>query len=99
MAHLGNGRQKRFVMGMVSTVAAGVALGALAFGGTANATPFDGNAQAAKPTVVLEHGAFADPDAAVACRDRKAAMATGWVSWASAAAGAMSGITRRTIRI
>lgn len=53
--------RKRLLTGVVSTVAAGVALGAFALSGTASgatsAAKADGHV---KPTIVLEHGAFAD---------------------------------------
>ncbi|MEV5348539.1 alpha/beta fold hydrolase [Streptomyces achromogenes] len=57
------GVRKRVVAGVVSTLTAGLALGAFAFSGTADgatgveATP---GGPRVKPTVVLEHGAFAD---------------------------------------
>ncbi|GGN91297.1 alpha/beta hydrolase [Streptomyces albiflavescens] len=58
------GGRKRLVTGVVSTVTAGLAFGAFALSGTANgATETAGAADAgrhAKPTIVLEHGAFAD---------------------------------------
>ena len=58
------GGRKQLVMGAVATVTAGLALGAFALSGTANgATGTAATAGAdkhAKPTIVLEHGAFAD---------------------------------------
>ncbi|WP_053846300.1 alpha/beta fold hydrolase [Streptomyces sp. NRRL B-24085] len=58
------GGRKRLVTGAVATATAGLALGAFALTGTANgATESAGAAGAgkhAKPTVILEHGAFAD---------------------------------------
>ncbi|MFB9465497.1 alpha/beta fold hydrolase [Streptomyces cinereospinus] len=55
------GGRKRLVTAGVSTLTAGLALGAFALSGTASSAP--GSAEAgrhAKPTIVLEHGAFAD---------------------------------------
>jgi pimeloyl-ACP methyl ester carboxylesterase len=60
------GGRKRLMTGAVATATAGLALGAFALSGTANGAT--ANAEAAntsagkhsKPTVVLEHGAFAD---------------------------------------
>lgn len=63
MVRIKGGRERR-VLGVVSTVTAGLAVGAFALSGTANGAA--GTAEAAgtdrhaKPTVVLEHGAFAD---------------------------------------
>ncbi|MFI6561211.1 alpha/beta fold hydrolase [Streptomyces sp. NPDC050534] len=58
------GGRKQLVTGVVSTVTAGLALGAFALSGTADgATKTAGAADTgsrAKPTIVLEHGAFAD---------------------------------------
>ncbi|MFI6662014.1 alpha/beta fold hydrolase [Streptomyces sp. NPDC050523] len=58
------GGRKRLVTGVVSSVTAGLALGAFALSGTADgATKIAGAADTgshAKPTIVLEHGAFAD---------------------------------------
>ncbi|MFG2134599.1 alpha/beta fold hydrolase [Streptomyces sp. NPDC048751] len=58
------GGRKRLVTGVVSTVTAGLAVGAFALGGTANGAAdtaeATGTDRHAKPTVVLEHGAFAD---------------------------------------
>ncbi|WP_405475819.1 alpha/beta fold hydrolase [Streptomyces sp. NBC_00009] len=57
------GGRKQLVTGAVATVTAGLALGAFAFGGTANSATETADADAdrnAKPTIVLEHGAFAD---------------------------------------
>ncbi|MGW0812842.1 alpha/beta fold hydrolase [Streptomyces viridiviolaceus] len=55
------GGRKRLVTGVVSTLTAGLALGAFALSGTANSAPETVEAgRHAKPTIVLEHGAFAD---------------------------------------
>jgi len=55
------GGRKRVVTGVVSTLTAGLALGAFALSGTANgATSTPEAGKHAKPTIVLEHGAFAD---------------------------------------
>ncbi|MEW2290672.1 alpha/beta hydrolase [Streptomyces sp. NPDC047841] len=58
------GGRKRVVTGAVSTLTAGLALGAFALSGTANGatkTAEDAGAgRHVKPTIVLEHGAFAD---------------------------------------
>ncbi|MEU6553243.1 alpha/beta hydrolase [Streptomyces sp. NPDC046915] len=55
------GGRKRLVTGVVSTLTAGLALGAFALGGTANgASEAAAAGRHAKPTIVLEHGAFAD---------------------------------------
>ncbi|MGW5606457.1 alpha/beta fold hydrolase [Streptomyces sp. NPDC003753] len=58
------GGRKRVVTGVVSALTAGLALGAFALSGTANGaakTPEAAEAgRHAKPTIVLEHGAFAD---------------------------------------
>ncbi|MFB7505899.1 MULTISPECIES: alpha/beta fold hydrolase [Streptomyces] len=55
------GGRKRVVTGVVSTLTAGLALGAFALSGTANGAPNTTEAgRHAKPTIVLEHGAFAD---------------------------------------
>ncbi|MGW5658818.1 alpha/beta fold hydrolase [Streptomyces sp. NPDC003758] len=58
------GGRKRVVTGVVSVLTAGLALGAFALSGTANGatkTPeAAGAGRHAKPTIVLEHGAFAD---------------------------------------
>ncbi|MFJ8361965.1 alpha/beta fold hydrolase [Streptomyces sp. NPDC093984] len=58
------GGRKRVVTGVVSTLTAGLALGAFALSGTANGATKTSEAAAAgryaKPTIVLEHGAFAD---------------------------------------
>lgn len=55
------GGRKQLAMGAVATVTAGLALGAFALSGTANgATETAKPADTAKPTIVLEHGAFAD---------------------------------------
>ncbi|MFD6534592.1 alpha/beta fold hydrolase [Streptomyces sp. NPDC060184] len=55
------GGRKRLVTGVVSTLTAGLALGAFALSGTASgaANPTAGG-HSVKPTIVLEHGAFAD---------------------------------------
>ncbi|MFF5139282.1 alpha/beta fold hydrolase [Streptomyces sp. NPDC013157] len=55
------GGRKRLVTGAVATVTAGLALGAFAVSGTASGATNSarGNSHA-KPTIVLEHGAFAD---------------------------------------
>ncbi|WP_208611867.1 alpha/beta fold hydrolase [Streptomyces pseudovenezuelae] len=58
------GGRKRLMTGAIATATAGLALGAFALSGTANGAT--GTAEAAgvtkhaKPTVILEHGAFAD---------------------------------------
>ncbi|MFI0901155.1 alpha/beta fold hydrolase [Streptomyces sp. NPDC020983] len=55
------GGRKRVVTVAAATLTAGLALGAFALGGTANgATGNAARAGHAKPTIVLEHGAFAD---------------------------------------
>ncbi|MER6082289.1 alpha/beta hydrolase [Streptomyces sp. NPDC001833] len=59
------GGRKRLVTGAVATVTAGLALGAFAFSGTADGASETAGAAAGvgghtKPTIVLEHGAFAD---------------------------------------
>ncbi|RVU27651.1 alpha/beta hydrolase [Streptomyces antnestii] len=58
------GGRKRLVTGAVATATAGLALGAFALSGTANGAPKTAEAadagRHAKPTIVLEHGAFAD---------------------------------------
>jgi pimeloyl-ACP methyl ester carboxylesterase len=55
------GGRKRLVTGVVATATAGLALGAFALSGTANgATEAAGAAKRVKPTIILEHGAFAD---------------------------------------
>lgn len=55
------GGRKRVVTGVVSALTAGLALGAFTLGGTAEGTAGTGEAGARpRPTVVLEHGAFAD---------------------------------------
>ncbi|MEU1268551.1 alpha/beta hydrolase [Streptomyces sp. NPDC005799] len=60
MVSIKDGR-KRLVTGVVSTLTAGLALGAFALSGTASgATNTAEAARHTKPTVVLEHGAFAD---------------------------------------
>ncbi|MER7930712.1 alpha/beta hydrolase [Streptomyces sp. NPDC096057] len=60
MVSIKDGR-KRLVTGVVSTLTAGLALGAFALSGTASgATNSAESAKHTKPTIVLEHGAFAD---------------------------------------
>ncbi|MEW2489902.1 alpha/beta hydrolase [Streptomyces sp. NPDC048411] len=58
------GGRKQLVTGVVSTVTAGLALGAFALSGTASGAAKTAEAAGAdrhtKPTIVLEHGAFAD---------------------------------------
>ncbi|MGI5516250.1 alpha/beta fold hydrolase [Streptomyces sp. CA-106131] len=58
------GGRKRLVTGVVSTVTVGLAFGAIAFSGPANGATRTAEAADtgihAKPTIVLEHGAFAD---------------------------------------
>ncbi|MEU6290912.1 alpha/beta hydrolase [Streptomyces sp. NPDC046988] len=55
------GGRKRAVTGVVSALTAGLAIGAFALSGTANGAPATvDSARHTKPTVVLEHGAFAD---------------------------------------
>ncbi|MET7518769.1 alpha/beta hydrolase [Streptomyces sp. NPDC005480] len=58
------GGHKRLTTGAVAVAAAGLALGAFALSGTANgataAAKATDDGRHAKPTVVLEHGAFAD---------------------------------------
>ncbi|MEU0408448.1 alpha/beta hydrolase [Streptomyces griseorubiginosus] len=55
------GGRKRVVTGVVSALTAGLALGAFTLGGTAEGTAGAGEAgPRPRPTVVLEHGAFAD---------------------------------------
>ncbi|MEV4329121.1 alpha/beta hydrolase [Streptomyces sp. NPDC049597] len=55
------GGRKRLVTGAASAVTAGLAFGAFALSGTANgAAEAAEAARHAKPTIVLEHGAFAD---------------------------------------
>ncbi|MFF4355080.1 alpha/beta fold hydrolase [Streptomyces sp. NPDC001530] len=58
------GGRKQLAMGAVSTVTAGLALGAFALSGTADGATRTAEAadagRPAKPTIVLEHGAFAD---------------------------------------
>ncbi|WBP86262.1 alpha/beta fold hydrolase [Kitasatospora cathayae] len=61
MSSIENGRKRRFITGMAAAVGATVAIGALAFTGTADAASDSAAAdRGPKPTVVLEHGAFAD---------------------------------------
>ncbi|MBX7553959.1 alpha/beta hydrolase [Streptomyces sp. NPDC004232] len=63
MVSIRSGR-KRVVTGVVSTLTAGLALGAFALSGAANGATETAEAAGAgrhaKPTIVLEHGAFAD---------------------------------------
>ncbi|MFD7409923.1 alpha/beta fold hydrolase [Streptomyces sp. NPDC059866] len=58
------GGRKRLVTGAVATATAGLAFGAFALSGTANGAAKTAEAadtgRHAKPTIVLEHGAFAD---------------------------------------
>jgi len=58
------GGRKQLAMGAVATVTAGLALGAFALSGTANGATETAKAadtaEHARPTIVLEHGAFAD---------------------------------------
>ncbi|MFF4783701.1 alpha/beta fold hydrolase [Streptomyces griseorubiginosus] len=58
------GGHKRLVTGVIATATAGLALGAFALSGTANGATESAEAAGAgkhaKPTVILEHGAFAD---------------------------------------
>ncbi|MFF4031113.1 alpha/beta fold hydrolase [Streptomyces sviceus] len=58
------GGRKRLLTGAVATAAAGLALGAFVLSGTANGASETadaaGRAKHAKPTIILEHGAFAD---------------------------------------
>ncbi|GEC02767.1 alpha/beta hydrolase [Streptomyces spinoverrucosus] len=58
------GGRKRLVTGAVAATTAGLALGAFALSGTANGAAETaaaaGTGKHAKPTVILEHGAFAD---------------------------------------
>ncbi|MFD5408207.1 alpha/beta fold hydrolase [Streptomyces griseorubiginosus] len=58
------GGRRRLMTGAVATATAGLALGAFALSGTANgatkSTEVAGAGKHAKPTVILEHGAFAD---------------------------------------
>jgi pimeloyl-ACP methyl ester carboxylesterase len=58
------GGRKRLLTGVLSTVAAGAALGTFALSGTADGAPRAAEATDAgrhpEPTIVLEHGAFAD---------------------------------------
>ncbi|TCR16879.1 pimeloyl-ACP methyl ester carboxylesterase [Streptomyces sp. BK205] len=58
------GGHKRLMTGVITTATAGLALGAFALSGTANGATESAEAAGAgkhaKPTVILEHGAFAD---------------------------------------
>ncbi|GAA1225282.1 alpha/beta hydrolase [Kitasatospora nipponensis] len=61
MSGIENGRRRRFVTGTAAAVATLAAIGALAVTGTADAATGTASAdRGPKPTVVLEHGAFAD---------------------------------------
>ncbi|WP_181799201.1 alpha/beta fold hydrolase [Kitasatospora acidiphila] len=61
MLSIENGRKRRFVAGMAAAVGTTVAIGAFAFTATADAATDPAAAdRGPKPTVVLEHGAFAD---------------------------------------
>ncbi|MFC8447912.1 alpha/beta fold hydrolase [Kitasatospora sp. NPDC057223] len=60
MAGNRNRRKRWFTTAVVPAVAAGVVLGSVAIGGSANATTPTVTVERAKPTIVLEHGAFAD---------------------------------------
>ncbi|MEV5607460.1 alpha/beta hydrolase [Streptomyces sp. NPDC052225] len=57
-----HGGRKRVATGVAAAVVAGLGLGAFALSGTASAenTQVEGAARGPKPTIVLEHGAFAD---------------------------------------
>ena len=59
MVSIQSGRKRRFIAGGAAAVGAAAAIGAFAFAGTANAAG-DNADRFAKPTIVLEHGAFAD---------------------------------------
>ncbi|MEV5974759.1 alpha/beta hydrolase [Streptomyces sp. NPDC051921] len=58
MANINGGRKRR-TTGAVAAVTAGLALGATALGGTADGAPHQAGGHV-RPTIVLEHGAFAD---------------------------------------
>ncbi|GGV42760.1 alpha/beta hydrolase [Kitasatospora herbaricolor] len=60
MAGSNNWRKRWFPTVVVPMVAAGAVLGSVVVGGPANATTPTVTAERARPTVVLEHGAFAD---------------------------------------
>ncbi|NUR59088.1 MAG: alpha/beta hydrolase [Catenulispora sp.] len=63
MVGIESSRKRRFIAGGAAAVGAAAAIGAFAFTGTANAGTANAGAGAdrfAKPTIVLEHGAFAD---------------------------------------
>lgn len=61
MFSIENGRKRRFIAGVAAAVGAAAAIGAFAVAGTANAAPQASAAdRVSKPTIVLEHGAFAD---------------------------------------
>ncbi|WP_051969763.1 alpha/beta fold hydrolase [Kitasatospora azatica] len=61
MSNIENGRKRRFIAATAAAVGTTVAIGALALTGTADAATTPAAAdRGAKPTVVLEHGAFAD---------------------------------------
>ena len=53
-------RKRRYIAGAAAVAGAAVAVGAMAFTGVANAATADSANHFVKPTVVLEHGAFAD---------------------------------------
>jgi pimeloyl-ACP methyl ester carboxylesterase len=59
MVSIESGRKRRFIAGGAAAVGAAAAFGAFALAGTANAAG-DNADRLAKPTIVLEHGAFAD---------------------------------------
>ncbi|SEG92025.1 Pimeloyl-ACP methyl ester carboxylesterase [Actinacidiphila yanglinensis] len=61
MISIRGARRNRFVVGAVAAAAAAAALGTFAATGSASASPRTPSAAGgAKPTIVLEHGAFAD---------------------------------------
>ena len=53
-------RKRRYIAGAAAVAGAAVTVGAVAFTGVANAAAADSANHFVKPTVVLEHGAFAD---------------------------------------
>ena len=59
MVTVESSRKRRFIAGGAAVVAAAAAIGAFALAGTANAAA-DKADRSLKPTIVLEHGAFAD---------------------------------------
>lgn len=59
MFSIESGRKRRFIAGGAAAVGAAAAIGAFAFSSTANAAA-DKADRFVKPTIVLEHGAFAD---------------------------------------